>query len=109
MDTVARTSPRRALRHNDSRRFPNAFHTALHIQVGRREKAVRRNPCCVLPLDEIGIFLQGVSNKNSGGHERRVRKALLELYSLGKSIWNGKETADPKKDVTPVWSPTVRL
>lgn len=73
------------------------------------EKAIRRNPCCVLPLDEIGIFLQGVSNKNSGGHERRVRKVLLELYSLGRSNWSGKETADTKRDISPIWCPTLSV
>lgn len=73
------------------------------------EKLLRRQPCCVMPLDEVGIFFQGLTSRNIGGHERRIRKVMLELYSLGRGVWSGKETADKLKDTGPIWCPTLTM
>jgi hypothetical protein len=73
------------------------------------ELVLRAKPCCIANIDEFGVFLQGVSSKYSGGHERRIRKALLDLYPLGTSPWSGKATADREKATAAVWYPTFSL
>jgi hypothetical protein len=75
------------------------------------EKVVRRRPCFVMPWDEVGIILQGMSGKGASSWSRSIRKSLLELYSRSTSIWTGKEKADLKADSSadPVWFPTVSM
>lgn len=75
------------------------------------EKVVRRRPCFVMPLDEIGFMFQAMSGKNASSWARSVRKTLLELYSKSTAVWTGKEKADDKQDSSgdPVWFPTVSL
>lgn len=75
------------------------------------EKVVRRRPCFVMPLDEIGFMFQSMSGKNASSWARSIRKTLLELYSKSTAVWTGKEKADDKQDSSgdPVWFPTVSL
>lgn len=75
------------------------------------EKVVRRRPCFVMPWDEIGIILQGVTGKNASPWSRSTRDAMLELYSLSTGIWTGKEHADSKTDSSgdPIYCPTVSI
>lgn len=75
------------------------------------EKVLRKRPCFVMPWDEIGVMLQGVSGRQSQSWTRSIRKALLELYSRSTGIWTGKEHADSKTDSSgdPVFCPTVSV
>lgn len=75
------------------------------------EKVVRRRPCFVMPWDEIGVILQGVTGKNASPWSRSTRDAILELYSLSTGIWTGKEHADNKSDSSgqPIHCPTVSI
>lgn len=75
------------------------------------EKIVRKRPCFVMPWDEVGVMLQGVSGKQSQSWTRSIRKALLELYSRSTGVWTGKEHADSKTDSSgdPVFCPTVSV
>jgi hypothetical protein len=81
---------------------------------GAIETAIRRNPCHLMAMDEIGYFLQGVTATRAAGHEKKVRKVLLEIYAksrIGKS-WNGKTYSDPtgsEKKKEPVRNPTVTV
>lgn len=75
------------------------------------EKVLRRRPCFVMPWDEVGVMLQGVSSKGAASWTRSIRKALLELYSRSTSVWTGKEHADSKTDSSgdPIHCPTVSV
>lgn len=73
------------------------------------EKAVRRAPVHVMPMDEFGALLQGVTGSQATSWNRTVRKSFLELYSRSTKRWTGKEKADDKKDSSPIFFPTVSL
>lgn len=74
------------------------------------EKAVRREPCFIMPWDEIGVVLQSVNGRTASSWAQTIRKVLLELYGLSTGIWTGKEHADPKREAaTPIHCPTVSL
>lgn len=75
------------------------------------ETALRASPCFLMPMDEIGVFLQGMSARNAGGFEKRVRKAFLELYSKSTKRWSGKQRADPSliNSQAPIFCPTISI
>lgn len=75
------------------------------------EKVVRRAPNSIMVWDELGIILQSISGFKAPGHADSIRKVLLDIYSKSRhgSMWYGKETADPKKDNSPIHSPTISL
>lgn len=80
------------------------------------EHVVRQRPCFTMPMDEIGMFFQGMSGRNSGGFEKRIRKVLLELYTRSDGMWTGKQKTPVQgsKAVTdtaaePVYNPTISL
>jgi hypothetical protein len=75
------------------------------------ETVLRVQPCFLMPMDEIGVFLQGMSARNAGGFERRIRKALLELYSKSSKVWTGKQRADAGRinAAEPIYCPTVSI
>lgn len=80
------------------------------------EHIVRQRPCFVMPMDEIGVFLQATGGRNSGGYERRIRKVLLDLYTKGDGMWTGKQKVPTQGSKTvidsaaePVFNPTVSI
>jgi hypothetical protein len=67
-----------------------------------------------MAMDEIGLFLQGVNSAKAGGHEKKVRKVLLDVYSKSKvgKFWTGKGYSDPTGKLPPkepVHSPTLSV
>jgi hypothetical protein len=81
---------------------------------GAIETAIRRNPCHLMAMDEIGYFLQGVNATRAAGHEKKVRKVLLDIYAKSRinKSWNGKTYSDPtgkEKKKDPVRNPTVTV
>lgn len=80
------------------------------------EFVLRQRPCFVMPMDEIGVFLQATGGRNAGGYERRIRKVFLDIYTKGDGIWTGKQKVPTQgsKAVNdnasePVFCPTVSI
>lgn len=80
------------------------------------EFVLRQRPCFVMPMDEIGVFLQATGGRNAGGYERRIRKVFLDLYTKGDGMWTGKQKVPMQgaKSVNdnaaePVFCPSVSL
>lgn len=80
------------------------------------EHILRQRPCFVMPMDEIGVFMQATGGRNSGGYERRIRKVLLDLYTKGAGMWTGKQKVPTQGSKTvhdsaaePVFNPTVTI
>ncbi len=80
------------------------------------EHVMRQRPCFVMPMDEIGMFFQGVTGRNSGGFEKRIRKVLLEIYTRSDGMWTGKQktpvqgsraVSDTASE--PVYNPTISI
>lgn len=62
------------------------------------EKVLRKCPIRASYMDEIGIVLQANSGRNASAWEKRVRKALLEVYSASKGMWTGSQAAGDKDE-----------
>lgn len=80
------------------------------------EHVLRQRPCFVMPMDEIGVFMQATGGRNSGGYERRIRKVLLDLYTKGDGMWTGKQKVPTQgakvvhdSASEPVFNPTVTI
>jgi hypothetical protein len=80
------------------------------------EFVIRQRPCFVMPMDEIGVFLQATGGRNAGGYERRIRKVFLDLYTKGDGMWTGKQKVPIQggKSVhdsaaEPVFCPTISI
>lgn len=80
------------------------------------EHVVRQRPCFVMPMDEIGVFLQATNGKNSGGFERRIRKVFLDLYTKGDGMWTGKQKVPVQggravndNAAEPVYNPNISI
>ena len=54
------------------------------------------HPRTVFQLDEFGLMLQAIRNKNSGAHLTSIMKYLMQLYGSTDSIFRGAEYADQK-------------
>ena len=63
------------------------------------EKTLRKNPVRASYVDEIGIVFQANASKQANSWERRIRKALLELYSSSKGMWTGSQAAGDKDEI----------
>jgi hypothetical protein len=81
---------------------------------GAIETELRHRPCHLMAMDEIGIFLQGVTSARASTHEKKVRNVLLDVYSKSKfgKFWTGKGYSDPsgklaRKD--PIYNPTLTV
>jgi Bifunctional DNA primase/polymerase, N-terminal len=77
------------------------------------EKLVRRKPACLLPMDEIGSWLEEGSGRGAAPHAKARRKALLTLYTKSKqnSVYLGKDDAGPDVQASdnPVYMPCVSI
>jgi hypothetical protein len=80
------------------------------------EHVVRQRPCFMMPMDEIGVFLQATGGRNSGGYERRIRKVFLDLYTKGDGMWTGKQKVPVQGGRTvndnaaePVYNPCITI
>lgn len=77
------------------------------------EKLVRRKPACLLPMDEIGSWLEEGSGRGAPPHAKARRKALLTLYTKSKenSVFLGKDDAGPDAQGSdnPVYMPCVSI
>jgi len=80
------------------------------------EFVLRQGPCFVMPMDEIGVFLQATGGRNAGGYERRIRKVFLDLYTKGDGMWTGKQKVPTQggravndNAAEPVYSPTISI
>lgn len=65
--------------------------------------AVVRSPAVMFQLDEFGLFLQSVTNPNSGSFQADILRQLMTLRTSANSVIAGPEYADqrvrPKIDI----------
>lgn len=65
--------------------------------------AVVRSPAVLFQLDEFGLFLQSVTNPNSGSYQADILRQLMTLRTSANSVIAGPEYADqrvrPKVDI----------
>ncbi|MFC5584457.1 bifunctional DNA primase/polymerase [Nitratireductor kimnyeongensis] len=80
------------------------------------EHVIRQRACFVMPMDEIGVFMQATGGRNAGGYERRIRKVLLDIYTKGDGMWTGKQKVPTQGSgavndsaAEPVFNPTVSI
>jgi hypothetical protein len=72
-------------------------------------KILTHQPTTIMPVDEVGMFLAGVQSGKASTHERRVKKALLELYSSSSSSWAARTTGDADQNREPVIKPCFAM
>jgi hypothetical protein len=75
------------------------------------EKTLRKGPVRACFMDEIGIVLQANASKNAAAWEKKVRKALLQVYSSSKGMWTGSQAAgdDNDKGAEPIHRPLLSI
>ena len=57
-----------------------------------------KHPARLFQIDELGLFLRGVTGKNAPGHRMEIWSELLKLYSRAKGSYGGTEYADQKEN-----------
>jgi hypothetical protein len=53
-------------------------------------------PSRISHLDEMGLYLQSLTGKMAGSHQKDIIKTLLEVYSSSGGTYHGQEYADNK-------------
>lgn len=64
---------------------------------------VKRTPVVLFQLDEFGLMLQALQQKNSGRHNKEILINMIRLFSSADSVFVGTEYADQTN------RPTVRI
>lgn len=64
---------------------------------------VKRTPVVLFQLDEFGLMLQALQQKNSGRHNKEILINMIRLFSSADSVFIGTEYADQTN------RPTVRI
>jgi hypothetical protein len=67
------------------------------------------NSSQIMQLDEFGLLLQSLSNKQAPAYVRAITRTLLSLYSDSNSIYNHGDYADPKSKPIVINSPNLCL
>jgi hypothetical protein len=73
------------------------------------ETALRRSPCMVMPWDEFGLVLQGITSRMAPPWTDTIRKALLMLYSSSRDSWHAKGRALEIDNQPPIEAPTLSV
>jgi len=69
---------------------------------------VRRTPVVLFQLDEFGMMLQAMQQKNSASYSREIPRNIIRLFSSSDTIFGGTEYADQfEKPTTPIANPCV--
>lgn len=64
---------------------------------------VKRTPVVLFQLDEFGLMLQALQQKNAGRHNKEILINMIRLFSSADSVFVGTEYADQTN------RPTVRI
>lgn len=62
-------------------------------------KQLSEYPTKLFTLDEAGLFMQGIQGPKASSHEKRIKKAMLTLYSSSSSSWSGRANASDESTV----------
>lgn len=73
------------------------------------ELELRRSPVVLMPWDEFGLVLQGVTGRNAPHWATTVRRALQTLWGSSTAPWRGKANADPRQQREPIEQPTLSI
>lgn len=60
--------------------------------------SLKKQPSQLMPIDEIGLVLQLMSDKKASGYTKNIATHLLTLYSSSGGIFNGGQYADEEKE-----------
>lgn len=69
--------------------------------------AVAKHPAQVMMLDEFGMLLQAVRDKDTGSHLKICAKILTEFYSASNSTYYGGQYADKSVEPTKIIAPNL--
>jgi hypothetical protein len=58
--------------------------------------SIQQHPARLFQVDELGLFLRGVTGKNAPSHRAEIWSELMKLYSRAKGVYGGTEYADQK-------------
>lgn len=72
-------------------------------------QSLSKRPAMIMHLDEFGMILAEIRNKNTGSFLRIAQKNLTELYSTSSSIYCGGTYADPKREQIRINYPNLCL
>lgn len=67
--------------------------------------ALTKKPSMVMMLDEFGMLLESMGNKNS--YRRETAQIITELYSSSSILFQGGVYSDPKKDPINIQCPNL--
>lgn len=68
---------------------------------------VSNKPSSIMHLDEFGMLLQEIKNKNSASHMKACAKTLTELYSSSSSVYYGAQYADAERKAIKIYNPNL--
>lgn len=69
--------------------------------------SVERNPSQIMHLDEFGMLLADIKNKNTASHMKVCAKILTEFYSTSSGTYYGGHYADKKLMPTKIIAPNL--
>jgi hypothetical protein len=69
--------------------------------------SVEKHPSQVMMLDEFGMLLIAVKDKNTGNHLKICAKILTEFYSASNSTYYGGQYADKSVEPTKIVAPNL--
>lgn len=60
--------------------------------------SLHQHPSRLFQIDELGLFLKGVTGKNAPSHKAEIWSELMKLYSRARGIYRGTEYANQKEN-----------
>jgi hypothetical protein len=69
--------------------------------------AVSKNPSHIMHLDEFGMLLADIQNKNTASHMKVCAKLLTEMYSSSNTVYYGGQYADRNSQPIKVYNPNL--
>lgn len=70
-------------------------------------KSISQKPSQVMHVDEFGMVLSEIKNKNAANYMKVCAKILTELYSSSNGFYYGGQYADPKREPVRVNNPNL--
>jgi len=72
-------------------------------------RSIADKPSQIMHVDEFGMVLADIKNKNTGSHLKICAKILTEIYGTSSSFYLGATYADPKTKPVEINSPNLCL
>lgn len=70
-------------------------------------KSISNSPAQIMMLDEMGMVLEAVADRNGPSYMRAVSKILTEMYSSANSIYTGGQYASDAQEQIIIESPNL--